>query len=183
MDARKFRHRSIFLASLVLGMFLATDALSQGADDQILVVPEPYPSLTVTGSAGYLGGTAFPAVDGCWFLDGKFGFAIAIALSPSHMEIHGAAGVTTVESQAMTAQEVIDAIADGSEMPQLSLNCASNEQECECTVEASRACDGIVIQSRRCCPVADSCSCLPTLGSSGCTLKVKATCSPGPSPQ
>ena len=162
-------------------MFLTTTALSQEGGGQIPPVHPPYPALTLVGSDAYFGGTSYRAVDGCWFLDGEFGFAIAMALSESRIEIHGASGVTTVESQGMTLQEVIDVIADGSATNQPSLPCSANEQFCSCSVTSSQACDGIAFQSQRCCPVAEFCGCLPIHGSAGCILRVKATCAPATS--
>lgn len=134
-------------------------------------------SLTVSGSDCYFGGTACEVAEHCWFLDGTFGFAIAMALSDSHVEIHGASGITSIEIEGLSLDEAMAAIADGSGDPTPTVVCTADQHLCHCAVSSAQSCNGVAINSYRCCPITATCSCPTVTGqSSGCIAGVKVRC-------
>lgn len=134
-------------------------------------------SLTVSGSDCYFGGTACEVAENCWFVDGAFGFAIAMALSDSRVEIHGASGITSIEIEGLSLDEAIAAIADGSGDATPTVICDASQQLCTCTASAAQSCTGVAINSYRCCSITTACGCIVVNGpSSNCIAGVKVQC-------
>ena len=134
-------------------------------------------SLTVSGPDCYFGGTAREVAENCWFVDGAFGFAIAMALSDSRVEIHGASGITSIEIEGLSLDEAIAAIADGSGDATPTVICDASQHLCHCGVSVAQSCTGAVINSYRCCSITEACSCITVNGpSSTCIAGVKVKC-------